>query len=486
MLSLSRSNKSIIIGIDGADWRLITPWIKDGHLKHLYEIIKEGVRGTLISTIPPFTLPAWTSIFTGVNPGKHGITDNLIRIGDKFAPATSRYRKVPLLWSILGHEGLKSIVVNDPVTYPPEPINGIMTTGFLTPPSSNNYVYPPELKDEVDKASGGYMPELPLDYDKLIAKNRMEAYETVNCFAQKTAHLSLYLMKNHEWDIFNVTFTSTDRLQHFYWQDMHLLQRHYSWLDSIIRKIMDTASDENANILIISDHGFTPIHTSVHVNTALAREGLIQLKKGILEDIMLKIGLTAENLSSVSQRMGFYKLISKLTHKGLKQKFPSKYSRSTTGKTIAKLLTATGIFIKQDLGSSYESVRNLIIRIVLSIKDGNKNVINKIYKREDVLWGAHIKRAPDIFLIPNEGYRLSTVIKDNILDKPIQLSTGVLRTGEHRMEGIFVACGPNIRKEYSQNLNLNTWDITPLLLNLFRLKVPNYMDGSAIETIIKK
>ena len=486
MHRIKNAGKIVVIGVDGADWRIIDPWIKDGYLKHLNEIISEGARGTLISTIPPFTLPAWTSIFTGVNPGKHGIADNLIRIGDEIRPALSIHRKVPLLWKSVGNFGLKSIVVNDPVTYPPERINGIMVTGFLTPSNSNSYVYPPEMKEEVDEASGGYMPELPFDYHKLIAHDRKEAYDTIQRFAQKTADLALHLMKNHEWDVFDVTFTSTDRLQHFYWHDEPSLRKHYIWLDSIIEKLANLASDEQADIVIVSDHGFAPIRRSVHINTILANEGLIPIRRSKLRDLLNRLGVNSKSLSSLLHHKKLQEFAIELLPERLRQAIPSKNSQFIFGQQIAKLFSAAGIFIEHDLCRNYEAVRNRIIHRLVSLKDDDKNVMAGVHKREDVLWGPFTSRAPDLFAVPNEGYYLSTHIKDEVLGVPLQSGSGIPRTGQHRMQGIFTAYGPNIKAGYTLNRNIQTWDIAPAILHLLGLPIPRFMDGDVIESIFRE
>ena len=471
--------------IDGVDWGLVNPWIEDGCLEYFSQIINDGVKGTLVSTVPPFTLPAWTSMFTGVNPGKHGITDNLIRLKNRLVPALSRWRGKPLIWSLIGRKGLKSIVVNDPVTYPPEPINGIMVTGFLTPPNSEVYTYPPEIKDEIDKASGGYIPELPPNYGKLIAHNRIEAYNYIQQFAQKTAYAALYLMKNYEWNIFNVTFTSTDRLQHFYFHEKHLLKKHYMWLDSIMGKIMDLASNENANIIVVSDHGFAPIHKSIHINTILAKEGLIKIKNNKLHRTMLKLNLNAENITRFLKRMHLHEIITKIIPENLKQTLPSKHSKPIA-KAVAKLYTGAGIFINKNLCHNYQTIRNLIIQKLLSIKDNNRRAIAKVYKREEVLWGPYITRAPDLFVIPKEGYYLSTAIKDKIFSKPIQPESGIQRTGDHRMKGIFIAYGPDIKEGIKLKKSIFTWDVAPLILHMLGLPIPNYMDGHIRKEIFKR
>ncbi len=63
-----------VIGLDGVGFPLIEPWIAAGKLPHLAQAVESGTHGTLESTIPPLTGPAWSSFQTGVNPGKHGVS----------------------------------------------------------------------------------------------------------------------------------------------------------------------------------------------------------------------------------------------------------------------------------------------------------------------------------------------------------------------------------------------------------------------------
>ena len=64
-----------IIGWDGATFDLIKPWVADGKLPNIAEVLENGAHGELGSTLPPMTFPAWSSFMTGKNPGKHGIFD---------------------------------------------------------------------------------------------------------------------------------------------------------------------------------------------------------------------------------------------------------------------------------------------------------------------------------------------------------------------------------------------------------------------------
>ena len=67
--------RTLIIGLDGATWKVADPLIAQGKLPNLAMIKQQGTWSYLNSTTPPMTLPSWSSMLTGCNPGKHGIFD---------------------------------------------------------------------------------------------------------------------------------------------------------------------------------------------------------------------------------------------------------------------------------------------------------------------------------------------------------------------------------------------------------------------------
>ncbi|MCD6448683.1 MAG: alkaline phosphatase family protein, partial [Thermoplasmata archaeon] len=131
--------RSIIIGIDGAEPTLIQKWIDE-----LPNLQKFRCFGKLESTLPPSSAPAWTSIVTGVEPAKHGIFDFFYFDGKSIKVISRHSRRMPAIWNLLSDIGKKSIVINVPVTYPPERINGIIVSGLLTPPGEK-FFYPPDV-----------------------------------------------------------------------------------------------------------------------------------------------------------------------------------------------------------------------------------------------------------------------------------------------------------------------------------------------------
>ncbi|WP_423226479.1 alkaline phosphatase family protein [Candidatus Amarolinea aalborgensis] len=124
-----------VIGLDGATFDLILPWVAQGKLPAFADLLRRGAWGQLRSTVPPMTGPAWTTFATGANPARHSIYDWVYREPGtyNFVPATARNRRLPSLWSLLSAAGRRVCVVNVPMTFPPEPVNGLLISGLPTP-----------------------------------------------------------------------------------------------------------------------------------------------------------------------------------------------------------------------------------------------------------------------------------------------------------------------------------------------------------------
>ena len=141
----SQRRKVIVIGLDGATWRLLDDWIEKNELPTLGEIARCGVKGNLKTTIPPVTPVAWASFVTGKNPGKHGV------FGFESSEGLMTYSssiKSLKIWDILSYYGLRSCILYVPMTYPVEPINGVMISDPLFTPEVKDMkklVFPPSL-----------------------------------------------------------------------------------------------------------------------------------------------------------------------------------------------------------------------------------------------------------------------------------------------------------------------------------------------------
>ena len=131
--------KVLIIGLDGATWRVLEPWARNGRLPNLAVLMARGSWGPLRSTVPALTLPAWSSLATGRNPGGHGVFAFRRLRPDRYdSPglASASDLRAPTLWEIAGRAGVRVGVVNVPPSYPIRPVNGFVVSCLLTPPGS--------------------------------------------------------------------------------------------------------------------------------------------------------------------------------------------------------------------------------------------------------------------------------------------------------------------------------------------------------------
>jgi hypothetical protein len=187
--SSAPTQRFLLIGIDGADWRYIDPLIARGELPHLAALKQRGAFGPLKTARPTLSPVVWTSIATGVEPARHGITDffseRLEGVAGPLPPLKpprrlgfglleyclgarhmlvrgsvgSDSRRVPAYWNMASAAGWPSVVVNWWATWPAEPILGIMVSDQMYldrlvqkggPPLAAGLVFPDAAFGEFD------------------------------------------------------------------------------------------------------------------------------------------------------------------------------------------------------------------------------------------------------------------------------------------------------------------------------------------------
>lgn len=81
-----------------------------------------------------------------------------------------------------------------------------------------------------------------------------------------------------------VVFDTLDRVQHMFWKDRpDVIEKWYLKLDSLIGRIEDkikATGNQDAKLLIVSDHGFANFDYKVHLNKWLVEQGLLTSKAG--------------------------------------------------------------------------------------------------------------------------------------------------------------------------------------------------------------
>ena len=188
--------KTVIIGLDGATFDIINPLASAGRLPVLSRLMKEGTSAPLRSTILPNSFPGWASCTTGTSEGMHGVFSPFIKNQSNYGVRAMSGRDIMTrpVWNILTEHGGRSIVINVPTTYPPEPINGLMVTGMLTPGRGSEFTYPASLKNELLAEFPNYVIEPERIPDKHARANEFRRTIEVRERALK------FLMQRGEWD----------------------------------------------------------------------------------------------------------------------------------------------------------------------------------------------------------------------------------------------------------------------------------------------
>ncbi|MGH7884960.1 MAG: alkaline phosphatase family protein [Thermodesulfobacteriota bacterium] len=476
---MTKSRKLIFLGLDGATWIQFDKFITSGKMPNLKNIIKEGTKGILLSTFPFTSRTSWLNMLSGANPGKHGVPHHIVE----------GKHKIPLLPNLLSKNNIQSIIVNNLVVFPPEKIKGIMITGgFSTPSSSKNYVFPRQLYDEINDTVNGYIPALDPSVITKIEQGKIEdAFQQLNEYGEKIVKTSLYLAKKYDWQFLLTILENTDYLHHFFWDKPEYLERFYIWLDKVLLDFKKLAEDNDANFIIVSDHGFGPIKKHFLVNSWLSSENLTKLGKPnqvrkVLSKLKINRGFVRKNLSTI----GLRGIASKLTPSELKKMVPIDENE------VGFIQENSGVFseayneitIKMDKPENYEKTRNIIIKKLLDLEDEGTKVVKEAKKREDVFSGTFSKLAYDIQLLLNEGYCWSPLIRENFLltSKELKIS----RAGDHRPEGIIIAIGPDIKKSHTLSKSYFHWDICPTILHMMETDIPSYCDGNLIREIFRE
>lgn len=481
-----------MLGLDGMTFSVLNPAFDAGHMPRLKQLLNDGASGVLTSTTPPFTPPGWTSIFTGVNPGKHGIfgftqgnaqtRGGLVRLDRVAAPA---------IWNVANKQGVGIGLFNIPMTYPPPPVDGWAVSGMLTPEERRdapvNFTYPDDLGRQIAERSHGYEIDVEVDYEKDWRSTEIIERLSRNLASKKRA-LSYLMEERGDVGLLFAVLEAPDRLMHVHYKYIDPACEHYSrpeaeairarvWrffdeMDEVIGDLLDWGGPD-AFVITMSDHGFQGKDKSVNANLALMEWGL----------------LSVSGVGRIAASGGLRRIARRV--KGLLPK--QAYSRARSmARTIdwskTKAFSAPnpqqGIYInlrgREPHGivpeSEYEAARDEVIERFSSWTDPDdgRPVLDEIHRREDVMDGPETPGAPDLFPVCRHySYELS----DGLYAESKLTDFRDLPRGFHHMDGIFGITGPGVRA--SADNRASVYDIAPTTLYVAGLEVPA-MDGRVL------
>ena len=293
----------VLIGVDGLEWRIVLRLAREGRLPTITSLMQDGVYGRLETLTPTLSPAIWTSVATGKRPEKHGILHfaKPALQGEPRQLYSNGDRRTKALWNIFSEQGLSVSSVGWWMTFPVEPINGVMvaqtnTQGQLSadgPPvplkgtilqGLEGQVFPVDFQNRVLEIAATAQAELPgfsLEVYGDVARDLPPGIRALWEQSQWSLRADLTYARvvremlasaEQQPDLLMLYFGVTDVVAHRFWRHANpdsftqtpapeelrdlagVIDDAYAWIDSAIGDVLDSYGS-NTTVILVSDHG---------------------------------------------------------------------------------------------------------------------------------------------------------------------------------------------------------------------------------------
>jgi len=384
-----KKKRTLVIGLDGVPYPMLKGFAEDGTMPNMARLIGAGHLSQMTVTLPEISAVSWPSFMTGTNPGTHGIFGFVDPKPMSYDIRFPNFKdlKAPTFWETMGEKGKKSVVINQPSTYPAHEIPGVLVSGFVAL-SLKKSVWPMRILDDLQAL------DYKIDIDTAQAREDHD-YLIEDLDATLAGRLAAvdHFWTQEDWDYFQVVVTGTDRIMHYIWSAYEDASHphhqafvdYFRKVDAFIGALYDRfagvsgRSREGEGFFMLSDHGFCGIKQEVRVNRWLQENGFLSFEKdepGSLEDV-------AESTKAFAVDPGrIY-----LNRKG---RFPKG---------------------SVDEGSARAVIDEIKAGLSELTHEGDP-VIEMVVEREEAYSGPETPKAPDLLPIGHHGFDLKGTVKE--------------------------------------------------------------------------
>lgn len=511
----------VVIGLDGATWYLLDPLLTQNKLPNLARILENGTRANLRSCIQPSSEQAWSAFATGKQNGKFGLFGFYQRAAHSYALEyiNASHRRAPTLWRILSERGKRCVVVNVPLTWPVEPVNGALISGLMTPGLNSQFTFPNELRAELLQELGEYIIDVDIERGASDLGSLGEVVARVKRMSElQTRATQMLLQKIPDWDFAMLVHRAPDILCHKFWhyQDPthplynahdaaqwgNVITDAFQYLDAQLGMLLNAVADARTSVIVLSDHGFGPLTHAVYLNKYFAQRGLLAYReqKNNALGPALRAGVRRLNnpvVNVLKQRAFelFPRLKSNLHYSmaygNLDWSRTHAYAVGTMGNVYLNVRGREPQGIVEP--SDYETTRDAVIAALRELCDPEtqKPIFDFVYRREEIYHGPALELAPDVIGLIDGSYHIAAVdwragakgrgVVEKVGNELLFVSD---TSGQHRMDGILAATGVGIiaHAQFAQLPQL--MDVTPTILQLLGEPVPEDMDGRMLNEML--
>ncbi|WP_327050855.1 alkaline phosphatase family protein [Halomicrococcus gelatinilyticus] len=481
----------------------------DGDVPTIRSICEDGAAAPLESQMPPWTPSAWPSLYTGVNPGKHGVCGFVTYEGYDFRVVTGDDVEEHAIWTLLDRHDVTSVVVNVPVTHPPDAVDGAVLPGFIGPEDPT--CHPEGLLDDVRDAIGDYRvyPTYSREESSYTDSEKMDEYTDL---VRMRGEAFRYLADEHDPEFGFVQFQKPDTVFHEFDGDREKVRTVYRETDRQIARILDDCDPDT--VFLASDHGMGPYDDyEFRVNEFLRDEGFVEATRGgkgmpswnpIQEELRegkdtttwepnaverlaasaAKVGLTAHRIRTALETVGLADVARRVAPRNVARTGNEQvdFENSTA---YMRARTELGVRInlegREPQGTvppeQYDDVREAVMAALRAVEtpDGDP-VFETVAPRERYFHGKNAENAPDVVTVPDGmGQFLSAQLLGDHFAPPTE-------PWNHKLDGVFAAYGDGVDPDAMPD-HPHLFDVAPTVMSALGVPYSDRMDGEVVPVV---
>jgi len=500
----------LLLGLDGATFSLLDVLADRGLMPGYRRWKAQGASGSLESTNPPTTPAAWSSCVTGMNPGRHGVFDfrESFHLDRRRPLLRGESIRAPRIWDVLAASGRRSCILNFPLIWPPEQVEGVMVCGMMAPEGTAQLSWPPDEAERLRREVPGYRSNVDIPgFDVEFLDGALGFMDELERSLRSRIAAFWHYFDREPWDFFFPTFVFHDRMGHLLWKfmsgesgfDEHpfaaelrpRIEAVYAAFDELLEELLERRSAD-LTLMMCSDHGFGGTESFFEVNAWLQELGVLRLRR--------RARLRSE---------AFYRAMELGDNKALRRSLPDSVQarlRSRLRSRRSSFMDALsdtvhwpkteaffasvpqqGITLVRQPGkageagcskSDYEELRRRIKRGLLELRatDGS-SLIDDVWDREQLYSGPYVGLAPDILF---RARNYSCVGRPVLGARNWLKDNSAQASGFHRMDGVWMALGEGVDGA-TQVDGARIEDVCPSVLYALGEEIPAGLDGRVLE-----
>lgn len=398
------ARRCLVIALDGIGHDDLVDAVGAGLAPTFGSLIARGGLQSVASTYPPVAAVAWSSFVTACYPGKHGVFGFTHPQEDySFRFTDARDLRMPTLWDRAATDGLRSVVVNVPGTYPAQRMSGSLVSGYVAP-ELDGASHPRSLG--VRLAAEGYV----IDVDAALAhRDRARFSMQVEDVLQRRIRAMESMLVSERWSLGILAFNEADRLNRMWLHrirdqdgvERDTYRRWFGHVDAFLARCLERFP--RVDVVVASAYGFGPLKRFVNLDAWLQANGYLNIDAS---------GAITPDSRAFSMDPGRIYVASSQT-------FPR------------------GVVPRADVTRLVDDIADGLARVV--DEDTGMPVIASIRKRRDAYEGVRTYQGPNLVCLPAPGYELKA-------SRRLPLMSDAVFEGTHVQQGaLLLAAGTSPR-----------------------------------------